>query len=78
MGLLTQEQRDEMLIRMDERVGKLREDMREAKSDKGFARCQVHSAKVDRIQSNTKWMKRTGVAALIAVAGKYLYNFFVN
>lgn len=76
--MLTQDKRDEMLIRMDERIGKLREDMKVAKSAEGFARCQVHTAKMDRIQSNTKWMKRSGIAAVAAVAGKYLYNFFAN
>lgn len=78
MPMLTQEQRDEMLIRMDERVGKLREDMKEAKSAAGFARCQVHAEKVDRIQSNTKWFKRTGLLAMVGVAGKYLYDFFMG
>ena len=76
MALLTVDQRDEMLIRMDERVGKLREDMKQAKSAEGFARCQVHNEKVDTLQKGTTWYKRLLVSGIVLAVIKSAYDMF--
>ena len=80
--MLTDYQRDELLIRIDERVDKLRGDMREAKSTEGFARCQVHATQVENIQNSFKWSKRLVVGAILSLIIKgvwpYITNFFTK
>lgn len=72
--MLTDNDRDELLIRIDERVDELRRDMKHAKGDKGFARCQVHTTKMNAIQNSLKWSKRTIIGGSIAVALKFIYE----
>ena len=77
--MLTDDQRDELLIRIDERVEKLRGDMKEAKSADGFARCQVHQSEMDNIKNSLKWSKRTVVGGVLTLIGKFIFdNFFTN
>lgn len=76
--MLTQEKRDEMLIRMDEGWKHMNKKLDIAFSKEGFARCQVHAAEVVNLKSSSKWFKRTGLLALAGVAGKYIYDFFVH
>ena len=75
--MLSNDQRDELLIRIDERVSKLRDDMKQAKSETGFARCQVHTSEMNTIKSSLKWSRRTVIGGVIALIGKFIFdNFF--
>jgi hypothetical protein len=65
--MLTAKQRDELLLRIDERVEKLRGDMKDAKSAEGFARCQVHQREMDNIKNSLKWSKRTVIGGVITL-----------
>ena len=80
--MLTAKQRDELLIRIDERVSKLRDDMRTAKGDTGFARCQVHSTEMNTIKNWFKWSKRLVVGAILSLiiggVWRYISNFFTK
>ena len=80
--MLTDQQRDELLIRIDERVEKLRADMQEAKSADGFARCQVHATRVESIQSSLTWGKRLVVGGILTLIVKgvwpYISNYFTK
>ena len=55
--MLTNDQRDELLIRIDERVAGLRRDMKTAKGETGFARCQVHATQVEGVQNSLITLK---------------------
>ena len=74
--MLTDNDRDELLIRVDERVKKLRDDMKEAKSITGFARCQVHKTEVDGVKNSLKWSRRLIAGGLFTVVVKTVYDFF--
>jgi hypothetical protein len=77
--MLTAKQRDELLIRIDERVDKLRADMKDAKSAEGFARCQVHSTEMNAIKNSLKWSKRAVIGGVLTLIGKFIFdNFFTN
>ena len=76
--MLTNNQRDELLIRIDEQVSKLRDDMKTAKSETGFARCQVHAAQVESIQNSFKWSKRLVVGAILSLIIKGIWPFISN
>ena len=71
--MLTDADRDELLIRIDERVKKLRDDMKEAKSAAGFARCQVHAAQVEDIKSLLTWGKRLIAGGVVGFIVKELW-----
>jgi hypothetical protein len=71
------EERDELLIRLDERMGNMRTDQKSLKSTmegKGFAMCQLHGADLKRLKRNWAWSRNLGVTGLIALAGKYLWS----
>ena len=75
--MLTDRERDELLIRIDERVDELRRDMKQAKSETGFARCQVHMSQMNAIKGSIKWSRRTVIGGVIALIGKFIFdNFF--
>jgi hypothetical protein len=73
-------QRDELLIRLDERVDKIREDQKsltETITGEGFARCQVHDDKLKKLESTVTWSRRGIIGTAIALAGKFIYGFIV-
>ncbi len=63
--MLSADQRAEILIRLDERVKKIRDDQKEIneklESKEGYARCQMHQQDLDEI----KWVRRTSIGAVI-------------
>lgn len=73
------EQRDELLIRLDERVHKIREDQKafneKAEGSEGWGRCQVHEADLKDLKSTVKWTRRTVIGAAVAFVGKMIYSF---
>ena len=74
-------ERDELLIRLDERMDNMRTDQKELKSTmegKGFAMCQLHGADLKRLKRNWSWSRNLGVSGLIALAGKYLYGLMTT
>jgi hypothetical protein len=74
------EERDELLIRLDERVEKIREDQKgfnEIATGEGWGRCQVHTNDLNSIKSTVKWTRRTVIGGSIALIGKFLYGFFM-
>jgi hypothetical protein len=74
-------ERDELLIRLDERMINMRKDQKELKSTmegKGFATCQLHGADLKRLKRNWAWSRNLGVSGLIALAGKYLYGIITT
>ena len=74
---MNEQERDELLIRLDERMGNMRTDQKELKSTmegKGFAACQLHEADIKRLKRNWSWSRNLGVTGLLALAGKYLYS----
>jgi len=78
--MLTEEKRDELLIRLDERVEKIRGDQKDFKKTmegKGFGQCQVHEDKLKKLESTVTWTKRGVLGTAIALAGKFLYGFIV-
>jgi hypothetical protein len=71
-------QRDELLIRLDERVDKIREDQKsltETVTGKGFPRCQVHDDQLKKIESTVTWSRRGIIGTALALAGKFIYGF---
>jgi hypothetical protein len=75
------EERDELLIRLDERMGNMRADQKELKSTmegKGYAMCQLHAADLKRLKRNWSWSRNLGVTGLLALAGKYLYSLMTT
>lgn len=76
------QERDELLIRLDERVGKIREDQKKfaatAEGQEGWGRCQVHSNDITDIKSSITWTRRGLIGAVIAVISKFIYNFFTS
>ncbi len=77
---MNEDDRDELLIRLDERVEKIRKDQKAfntiAVSPKGWGRCQVHETKIESARSTLKWAKRTFSVAALGVLGKVLYSTF--
>ena len=76
--MLTDDQRDELLIRIDERVSKLGGDMKQAKSAEGFARCQVHKTQIDAMQTSLTWARRLVVGGILSLSIKALWPYFIN
>jgi hypothetical protein len=76
--MLSENQRDEILVRLDERVGELQKDMKEAQHDPGFTRCQVHATEMDSIKGSLKWFRRTAVGGLIIFVGKSVWEYIIN
>ena len=78
MSMLSDKERDELLIRLDERIQKVREDMVTLKgamsSDDGFTRCQLHGQKMNDIEQSLKWTKRGVWAAVLSVAIKFGFD----
>ena len=77
---MNEEQRDELLIRLDERVEKIREDQKTLSSTlegKGFARCQVHDDQLKKIEGTVKWSQRGLIGGSIVLIGKFIYGFIV-
>ncbi len=74
------EDRDELLIRLDERVEKIRKDQKSfntiAVSPKGWGRCQVHETKIESSRSTIKWVRRTFSVAALGLICKALYSTF--
>ncbi len=77
---MNEKDRDELLIRLDERVDKIRKDQKSfndiAISTTGWGRCQVHKAKIDSAGSFLKWSKRTFSVAALGLMCKVLYTTF--
>ncbi|MHC4640108.1 MAG: hypothetical protein ACYS32_00585 [Planctomycetota bacterium] len=75
------EERDELLIRLDERVDKIRVDqkeyMRKAESPEGFGRCQIHTADLKEIKSTLTWTRRGLIGGAVALVGKFIYSFIM-
>jgi hypothetical protein len=70
-------ERDELLIRLDERMDKVRSDQKDFKrtmEGKGFAACQLHAADLKRLKRNWAWSRNIGASGMIALVGKYLYS----
>ena len=78
MSSLSDKERDELLIRLDERMHATHEVVHELKtsmkSDDGFARCQVHKEKVATIEKSVKVAKRLTWAAVLALLGKLCWE----
>ncbi len=77
---MDEEQRDELLIRLDERVEKIRDDQKsfnKIATGAGWGRCQVHAADLDSIKSTVKWTRRTVIGGAIALIGKFVSGFFM-
>lgn len=64
------------------RLSELRDDMKTAKSENGFARCQVHAAQVEGVQNSLKWSRRLVVGAILSLIIKggwpYISNLFTK
>ena len=77
--MLSDRERDELLIRLDERIDRMRKDQKDLKtameSDEGFARCQLHQQKVISVEDSIKWTKRSAFGALIALIVKMVYEW---
>jgi hypothetical protein len=77
--MLTEKKRDELLIRLDERVDKIRSDQKELKkameSDKGFTRCQIHAQDIQEIQDKLKWYQRTAIGAVLVAIVNTLWDY---
>ena len=77
--MLTDRERDELLIRLDERMTKVRNDQKELKeamaSDEGFTRCQLHNQRMESIERSTLLAKRSAVAAVVAIIGKIAWEY---
>jgi len=77
---MNESDRDELLIRLDERVENIRKDQKKfnatAESEEGWGRCQVHQTKIASAGSFLKWSKRTFSVAMLGLIGKFLYSFF--
>ncbi|NIP55189.1 MAG: hypothetical protein GWN00_34175 [Aliifodinibius sp.] len=77
--MLTDKERDELLIRMDERVGQMNRHMKVATSEKGFARCQVHRTEVEGLKKDFTRYRRIvyGILTTIlsAIGLKMLANW---
>ena len=76
--MLTRQERDELLVRIDERVSKLRDDMKTAKSTEGFARCQVHQSEMDNIKNSLKWSRRTVLGGILLLSVRLFMTFSVQ
>ena len=67
--MLTPDQQAEILIRLDERVKKIRDDQKDMKtkmeSTEGYPRCQMHQQDLDEIKGIIKWVRRTTIGAVI-------------
>jgi len=78
MATLTEATRDELLIRMDERLGNLikkHEDFEVLmNSDEGPARCQLHKKDIDDLAESFKWPKRAAVGAAVGVVIKVIWD----
>ena len=74
MSLMSDKERDELLIRLDERLSKVKEDMGTLKSnmssDEGFTRCQLHAQRVNGIENSIATVKRIAWAAVIGLVVK--------
>ncbi len=77
---MNESQRDELLVRLDERVDNIRSDQKKfhtAAVGLGWGRCQVHTNDIKDIKSTMKWANR-GIGGLsLAMIGKFIYSFFV-
>jgi hypothetical protein len=77
--MLSEQQRDELLIRLDERVDKIRTDQKnfqETADGDGWGRCQVHTRDLESIKSTVKWTHRTVIGGALALVGKFIYGLF--
>ena len=77
---MTEDQRDELLIRLDERVKKVREDQKDLKATMegdGFGNCQVHADKLEKLESTAKWSQRGVIAGAITLIGQFLYRLVI-
>ena len=77
---MNEKERDELLIRLDERMEKVRKDQKAfndiAISPEGWGRCQVHETRIESTGSFLKWAKRTFSVAALGLIGKVLYSTF--
>jgi len=78
--MLSDRERDELLIRMDERVEQMNRHMKVATSSEGFARCQVHKTEVQNLKNSFTRYRRIvyGILTTIlsALGLKMLLNWF--
>jgi hypothetical protein len=79
---MNQEERDELLIRIDERVKKIRLDQRtlteEANSKEGFARCQVHKADTENMNRSLSRLRRSIWGMAIAISSAIGIDYFTR
>lgn len=93
MAILTEQTRDELLIRVDERLMALTEHAERMQevldSEEGTARCKLHqkdieavAIRMDNLGESLKWPKRAAVGAMIGVAVKVMWDgikgFFIS
>lgn len=76
VGDMDDRERDELLIRIDERLKTVHDHMETATSPEGFARCQVHTEQIKSLDGNMKWYKRGVFAVLITVLTKIGIDLF--
>jgi hypothetical protein len=70
--MLTDNQRDELLIRLDERVAKIREDQKELK------KTTASKERVEKIENSQRWTRRTVWGALIGLLVKLGWDAFAT
>ncbi len=78
--MLSDDKRDELLIRMDERIEKINTHMKVATSKEGFARCQVHRTEVEGLKKDFTRYRRivySILATILSAVGlKMVLNWF--
>lgn len=85
MGL-SEDKRDELLIRVDERVENLIKRMDEfitlASGQSGFNRCAARLEKIEHIERNVKavqdnraWFERSFIGFILVAIAKWAYEF---
>lgn len=76
--MLTDDERDALLIRLDERTQQLITDMTLAKSQTGFARCQVHATEMQTIKDSAKWSRRVVGGGVLLMMLKGAWDYWTN
>jgi len=68
-GFLSHGVRDELLIRIDERLGSMQDKIAEITtqidSPDGSARCQLHHQAIEDLKDSRKWFKRSVLGLLL-------------
>lgn len=79
---MTPEKRDELLIRLDERTRRIREDQKTMQTtlegDTGFGRCQVHTKQIASLLSSRSWFRRTVVGGGLLFLAKLGFDLTIR